>query len=358
MLRPVDGPRQRLGGLIPLEVRVACLTRNVAEGLAVVLHELERAVLARIDLHLQGAAWQGVGVLNDGRQGEHSARTHEGRHLVQAPILAKATAAAEQKSGRRIRGEQVPLALWQVDVSQIVLLDDGRHKDVPVHPLRGDVSSEGVVGELHDEGPDPKVLRPVLCVRKRVMVRDEPVAQLEGLPNGSRGIIAPKPWKMRNRIDDRMHPHDRHEDADLDPAGQVNRGSVPQEAANVACHIRSTTEHPIQHHAGGALQVLPRRIDISGPGGGAHAGHAGRPAAVQRVEAPVRVLGPQSIQLCNIPPVVGEVVRLPFVVPPEGHPVLHQPCDLLTVPLPHLGNGVVQVSLHRVGVENVWRETT
>mmetsp|Transcript_44609 Transcript_44609/g.126093 ORF Transcript_44609/g.126093 Transcript_44609/m.126093 type:complete len:448 (-) Transcript_44609:332-1675(-) len=161
--------------------------------------------------------------------------------------------------------------------------------------------------------------------------------------------LPPKPREVRRGREGAVHAHRRHKDADLHPTGQQVGLRVTREAADVATHIRCTGKDPVQHQARSPVQVLPSGVDVAGPGRGTQTRHTGGESAVQRVEALQFVLGPQGLNLRNVPPMEGPHVGLPFVVPPKVHSVLHEVRQVLAVPVADGWVRKVEVSLLGVG---------
>mmetsp|Transcript_130796 Transcript_130796/g.364521 ORF Transcript_130796/g.364521 Transcript_130796/m.364521 type:complete len:307 (-) Transcript_130796:746-1666(-) len=152
-----------------------------------------------------------------------------------------------------------------------------------------------------------------------------------------------------------VRPHQWQEGAKLHPPREQVRSRIPGESTDVACHVRGTTNAPVQHHARLLPEVLPVRIYVPRPDYSAEACHARTPRAVQRVVALSRILRPQRLELRDAPPMEGEEVSLALVIPPEVHSLVEVVCLLLAVPLPHGLLGEVQAAALRVAVVEVGR---
>mmetsp|Transcript_123715 Transcript_123715/g.309217 ORF Transcript_123715/g.309217 Transcript_123715/m.309217 type:complete len:659 (-) Transcript_123715:458-2434(-) len=354
---PLDLPGKRLSGIVPPEVRRAELPCKVGRTLPIIFDEVERTVRACVDLNLQGSSRQSLRVLQHGRQREHGAGPHKGRDLVARGAAAPVTGALDDHRGLGVRssGERVPSALREVELPHGVLPQDRGHEDGAVHPLSGDVGSLRVVRELHHQRPDPRGHGRVQGVRHRVVVGHEAVAQIERLLYVLRCLSTEVPRKVWDGTVDGVHAHDGHEGSDLHPARQLGSIRVAKEAPNVTAYIGCAAEHPIQHHAWCALEVIPCGVDVASPHGRPQAGHARRPRAIEREKALVGFLAAQGIHLSDVPPVEGVVVGLALVVPPEGHTVVNEVLNVLAVPLADFGLRVVQVALLRVAAWKVGR---
>mmetsp|Transcript_8064 Transcript_8064/g.22996 ORF Transcript_8064/g.22996 Transcript_8064/m.22996 type:complete len:360 (-) Transcript_8064:988-2067(-) len=308
------------------------LTGGVPQGLRVVLDEIEAAIGASIDLHMQSPACQGVGVQHVPGQGDYRARADEGRDLREGGGARQAPASLITKGLAGPCCERIPRrATRKVHVLRRVLADDGGNEDDPVHPLGCDARGLHVVRELHGQGLDPVRRRRIEVVRERVVVGHQPVSEPDGLfYHGLRGI-AEGPWPVGLRPEDGVHPHDRHKHADLHPSREVRPVGLAVEAADVGADVRRAAQHPIQHHARRVAQVLPVRVHVSRPHRGADARHAGAPRSVQREEPPrlVHLVYRVTLRDVHVPERV--VVRLALVIPPEV-----DAADIFARVVPHL----------------------
>mmetsp|Transcript_95029 Transcript_95029/g.204024 ORF Transcript_95029/g.204024 Transcript_95029/m.204024 type:complete len:299 (-) Transcript_95029:855-1751(-) len=276
-------------------------------GLPVVLEEVEGAVSSCIDLHLESAPRQGTCVLHHGRQRQHCSCPDEGWHLVEGRLPTHvrrpmdnlqsialtpwclqdrpATSLTRYRGPRDFRGAQrIPCACRKINLPPRMLVEDWRDKDSSIHPLGGDVSGHRVVRKFHDQWAHPEEQACKHCVRQRIMVGNEPIAELQSLPHSPRCLVSPEPRPMGHGLQTGVHPHRRHENAHLHPPREELRRGVSLEAADVASHIGGARKDPIQHHTRCAHEVLPCGIDFPRPDSRPKSCHARRPSPVERIK--------------------------------------------------------------------------
>mmetsp|Transcript_13549 Transcript_13549/g.29671 ORF Transcript_13549/g.29671 Transcript_13549/m.29671 type:complete len:356 (-) Transcript_13549:231-1298(-) len=179
-----------------------------------------------------------------------------------------------------------------------------------------------------------------------VVVRHQTISQVQSGLHDCSSFLTEQKGEARSTGDVAMHPHDRHEGSHLIPPRHELWSCCAEEPSDVTCDIWGSSENPVQHHARCSLKVLPSRSDVTCPDCGAHASHARSPAAIDRVETPGGIHQLQRVLLGNVPPVVGEDIRLTFVVPPKAHSFLEEVTGFLCIPSSGFRVGEVDIAAH------------
>mmetsp|Transcript_95707 Transcript_95707/g.243264 ORF Transcript_95707/g.243264 Transcript_95707/m.243264 type:complete len:229 (-) Transcript_95707:495-1181(-) len=209
-------PRERPGRVVPHEVRGAHESNLIVHTLAVIFNEIERTVRTAVDLDLEGASRQLVGGLHHRSQRQDGARADKQRDLILLCMPSQVHLAIDCRSGVEV----VPLACGQIDLSVRVLTQHWSDHEAAVHPLHRDGDRNRIVWKHHRQRAHPEVLPVKHAVGQRIMVRDQPVPQFQGLAHGCRSSLSEEPRPMRLGPQPRVHSHDGHEHTDLHPPCQ------------------------------------------------------------------------------------------------------------------------------------------
>mmetsp|Transcript_77467 Transcript_77467/g.185717 ORF Transcript_77467/g.185717 Transcript_77467/m.185717 type:complete len:223 (+) Transcript_77467:687-1355(+) len=193
-------------------------------------------------------------------------------------------------------------------------------------------------------------------MRQRIMVWYQSVAKMERLPHHLRGTVSKKPRPVWLDPDRGVNSHDGHENSHLVPSDQELWSRLSSETSNITGHVRCSGQAPVQNHAGGTNEILPRRVDVTCPHAGSKPREAWSEGTIQGEEALPRLCLFQDVLLCSVPFVVRVIRILAFIIPPVGDAGLQVMPQLRFVPAAQVGVREQQPTSMRVSLWTTFRQ--